>query len=190
MHQRRRIVLLFGAGIVLPSLLLGYLAFRGIQNDRALLEKERLEETRKAAEGVLKAVDEKMTAVEIALSKIVADRPVLPSAETAAALERLAAASPLVEQVFSLRDLRDVHFPVATLLYVPDGRRPAGPIESARIPIAQELEFRDNDYPRALAAYRQALERTNDPRFVGTILNAIARVQRKSGLLRDAVLTY
>ena len=34
MHQRRRIILLFGLGIVLPSLLLGYLAFRGVQNDR------------------------------------------------------------------------------------------------------------------------------------------------------------
>ena len=69
MHQRRRIVLLFGFGIVLPSLLLGYLAFRGIQNDRALVEKERLEATRRAADQVVRAVDAGITSVEAALSR-------------------------------------------------------------------------------------------------------------------------
>ena len=38
--RRRKILLHFFLGIGLPSLLLGYLAFRGIQNDIALLEKE------------------------------------------------------------------------------------------------------------------------------------------------------
>ena len=68
MHQRRRIVLLFGIGIVLPSLLLGYLAFRGIQNDRALVEKERLEEIRRTADLVIGAVDDTITAVEDAFA--------------------------------------------------------------------------------------------------------------------------
>jgi len=56
MHKRRRIVLLFGFGIVLPSVLLGYLAFRGVQNDRALVEKERAEETRRTADRVVAAL--------------------------------------------------------------------------------------------------------------------------------------
>ena len=196
MHQRRRIVLLFGAGIVLPSLLLGYLAFRGIQNDRALLEKERLEETRRTANLVLRAVDDEITAVEIAFSKIVADHSGTPPPGLAAALEKLAAASPLVEQVFYLQDFKAIHFPIARLLYVPDGRRetgsspPADPGLSAEIQVAQRLEFQQKNYPRGLAAYRQALKRANDPRLVGMILNAVARVQRKSGLLKEAVSTY
>ncbi|MDP2914077.1 MAG: hypothetical protein Q8O91_01335, partial [Candidatus Aminicenantes bacterium] len=41
-HKRKRIIILFFMGIVLPSLLLGYLAFRGVKNDRALVEKNRL----------------------------------------------------------------------------------------------------------------------------------------------------
>ena len=40
---RRRTILLFVLGIALPSTLLGYLAFRGIRNDQALLERERRE---------------------------------------------------------------------------------------------------------------------------------------------------
>jgi len=196
MHQRRRIVLLFGLGIVLPSLLLGYLAFRGIQNDRALLEKERLEETRRAADYVIRAVDDEITAVEIALSKIVADHSGTPPPGLAAALEKLAAASPLAEQVFYLQDFKAIHFPISRFLFVPDGRReagsfpPADPGLSAEIQSAQRLEFQQKNYPRALAAYRQALKRANDLRLAGMILNAVARVQKKSGLLKEAVSTY
>ena len=196
MHQRHRIVLIFGVGIVLPSLLLGYLAFRGIQNDRALVEKERLEDTRRAADRVLRAVDDAITAVEEILSKTLADHLETPSAELALALEKLAAGNPLVEQVFYLQDFNNIRFPIARFLYVPDGRRQAGsspPADlsnSVEIQAAQRLEFQQKDYPRALAAYRQALKHMNDPRSEGMILNALARVQRKSGLLKEAVSTY
>ncbi len=196
MQKRRRIVLLFGLGIVLPSLLLGYLAFRGIQNDRALVEKERLEDTRRAADRVTRAVDDAMTAAEGILSKTVADHLEKPSAELAPALEKLAAGNPLIEQFFYLKDFKEVRLPLAELLYVADGRReagsspPAGLSNSAEIQVAQRLEFQQKDYPRALAGYRQALKHVNDPRLEGLVLNAIARVQRKSGLLKEAVATY
>jgi signal transduction histidine kinase len=196
MHQRRRIVLLFGLGIVLPSVLLGYLAFRGIQNDRALLEKERLAETGQVADRVIGAVDDTITAVEEALAKTVADHSGKPSAELTPALEKLAAGTPLVEQFFYLQDLKEVRLPLARLLYVADGRReavsspPADLSSSAEIQAAQQQEFREKSYPRALAAYRQALKRANNPRLKGAILNAVARVQRKSSLLTEAVSTY
>jgi signal transduction histidine kinase/tetratricopeptide (TPR) repeat protein len=196
MHQRRRIVLLFGLGIVLPSLLLGYLAFRGVQNDRALLEKERLEETRRIADRVVSEVDSAIAAVEDALAKTTADHSGKPSAESARVLEKPAAASPLVEQYFYLQGFKDIHFPIAKLLFVPDGRRevvsspPADLGSSAEILAAQRLEFREKNYPGALAAYRQALKRANAPPLKGAILNAVARVQKKSGLLQEAVSTY
>jgi len=196
MHQRRRIILLFGAGIVLPSLLLGYLAFRGIQNDRALLEKERLEETRRTADLVVRRVDDEISAVETALAKVVAAHSGTPAPELATALEKLTAGNPLVEQVFYLQDSQEIYFPIGRLLYFPDGRREAGPSpignssDSAGFPAAQRLEFSENNYPRALAAYRQALGRAKGPRLEGMILNAMARVQRKSGLLNEAVSTY
>jgi len=196
MHQRRRIVLLFGLGIVLPSLLLGYLAFRGIQNDRALLEKERLAETGQVADRVIGAVDDTITAVEEALAKTVADHSGKPSAELAPALEKLAAGTPLVEQFFYLQDLKEACLPLARLLFVADGRReavsspPADLSSSAEIQAAQRLEFQQKDFPGALAVYRQALRHANDPRREGMTLNAVARVQRKSSLLSEAVATY
>jgi signal transduction histidine kinase len=196
MHQRRKIVLLFGLGIVLPSLLLGYLAFRGIQNDRALLEKERLEETRRAADHVVGTVGDVITAVEGALSKAVAGQAESASPGLQSALEKLAAGNTLIEQLFCLRDSGKIRFPIARFLYVRNGSRETSPSpltnpsDSAEFQAAERLEFRQKDYPRALAAYRQALKRANDPRLTGMIQNAIARVQRKSGLLKEAVSTY
>ena len=49
---RRRILRHFLLGIALPGVLLGYLAFRGIQNDRALVERERLNEQQRIAERI------------------------------------------------------------------------------------------------------------------------------------------
>lgn len=196
MHQRRRIILLFGFGIVLPSLLLGYLAFRGIQNDRALVEKESLEKTRRASDQVVRAVDAGITSVERSLSDAASRLSGSPSAGAQALLEKLAADDPLIEQIFYLQGFQNIQFPEAGLLYVPDGRReteasPAGgPRLSADYQAGQRLEFQDRDCPRALDAYRRALENPTNARHAGMILNAVARVQKKSGLLQEARSTY
>ena len=119
-----------------------------------------------------------------------------PSPEMAAALERPAAENPLIEQFFYLQDSQDIHLPVAKLLYVPDGTREAGlsaagiADDPADLKAAEQLEFRQRDYPGAAAAYRQALKRSKSSGLDGRILNALARVQKKSGLLSEAVSTY
>ncbi len=195
-HQRRRIIILFGLGIVLPSLLLGYLAFRGIQNDRALSEQQRIEAIRRAADRIVRAVDTGLVAAEQALSGAVAGRSGPHAPDTRAALLRLASDHPLVEQVFLLRPPYEVVFPAATPLYLPDGSRETAASAASRptsppgFLAAERLEFRDNDLLGALAAYRQALRQTREPGLAGPILNATARVQKKSGLLREALSTY
>jgi signal transduction histidine kinase len=196
MRQRRRIVFLFGFGIVLPSMLLGYLAFRGVQNDRALVEKERLEDTRRAADRVVRDVDEAITAVEEVLEKVVMSQIGKPPEDWASALEKLTVGNPLIEEVFCWQDFKEVRLPLANLLYVEDGRRKAGSFPPSDLSLSQEmqtaerLEFQHKDYPKALAAYRQAWGQAKESRIAGVILNAIARVQRKSGLPEQAAKTY
>ena len=196
MHQRRRIVLLFGFGIVLPSLLLGYLAFRGIQNDRALVEKERLEAIQKVSDRIVRSVDAAITAVEDGLSEAAAKDAGSPPAGMPAALEKLAAGDPLIEHLFQFQPSKELRFPLEKPLYFPDGSREASPStdgesrQQAEFLAAQRLEFRDNDLTAALSAYQRLLGRTRDERLSAMVLNAQARVQKKSGLIREAASTY
>jgi signal transduction histidine kinase/tetratricopeptide (TPR) repeat protein len=191
MNPRRRIVRLFGYGIVLPCLLLGFLAFRGIRNDRALVEKQRLEELRRVADQIIRAVDEGLSSAETALRKTAeAHRGDLLAARTIG-LQKADLGNPLIEQVFYRGGSGAVFFPMARLLYVPDGSRPA-PAEtaaSAEWLEAERLEFREKDNPRALTAYRTALERAVDSGRAAA-LNAMARVQKKSGRLRESLESY
>jgi signal transduction histidine kinase len=59
-----------------------------------------------------------------------------------------------------------------------------------KVPIAQQLEFQQKNYPKALASYQQRFEQVSDPQMKGELLSAIARVQKKSTLFRDAEKTY
>ena len=69
---RRRTILLFVLGIALPSTLLGYLAFRGIRNDQALLERERREDLRRIASVAVATHDSDLVAVGRALDSALA----------------------------------------------------------------------------------------------------------------------
>ena len=61
---RTRILLLFFLGIAVPSFLLGYLAFRGIQNDQALVERERQNRHRQIAELIADSLDAGIARIE------------------------------------------------------------------------------------------------------------------------------
>jgi signal transduction histidine kinase len=199
-HKRRRIILLFMAGIVLPSVLLGYLALRGIQNDRALLEKESLDESRRIAGQVVREVDEIIATVEADFAATVADLVAVgeEGPESTTTLAEFKAGHAVVEEVLFVRDLRSVHFPLAKLLYLADSRplpapetpRSSSPSSPSTIQRAQDLEFRRKDYPQALVSYLEILSQTKDPQLEGEILNAVARVQKKAALLLEAIATY
>jgi signal transduction histidine kinase/tetratricopeptide (TPR) repeat protein len=194
--KRTRIILLFLLGIGLPSLLLGYLAFRGVQNDQALTEKARIDEHRRTAEQIVSLVDEKISAVERAFSDAAEDSQQSPAGEAAGRLEKLMSEHLLVEQVFLFEEFKTIRFPAAKLLYIPDGHQPptsspARPSSAASwIQSAERLEFQQRNYPEALISYRQAIAQVAEPKTKGELLNAVGRVQKKSGLLKEAISTY
>jgi hypothetical protein len=187
-QKRTRIILLFFLGIGLPSLLLGYLAFRGVQNDQALIEKARLDEHRRTAKQVVEFVDEKITAVERTVANAISDSAMVPEGGLAKRLESLIDEHPLVEHVFFFQDSATIRFPAARPLYAPDGLRSSSPSPkrlSRSAPMmqsAERLEFEQRNYPQALIAYQQAIEQAADLNIKGELLNALARVQKKSAL--------
>jgi signal transduction histidine kinase len=194
--KRTRIILLFFLGIGLPSLILGYLAFRGVQNDQALIEKVRIDEHRRMAARVVGLVDQKVGAVEQAFSEVIEDSQGATDKDLAERLESLIDEHPLVEQAFMFKGPDTVHFPAPRLLYIRDGQRssispPKRPSSIASmIQSAERWEFQKRNYPQALAAYEQAVEQAVDEETKGRLLNAVARLQKKSALAKDAISTY
>lgn len=196
MPKRTRIIFLFLFGIVLPSLLLGYLAFRGVQNDRALLEKNRLEEHRRIAENISRKVDESLLAAEQAFQKFLSETNLSNHSKITQQLAGLKTSHPLIEEVFTIQSDRSIHFIGAVLLYqsrdsikLPN-RAQLDQTVDRPLQQAERFEFQNQDYKRALGVYRQTLRVTSDPHIQGDLLSKIARVQKKSKQFQEAITTY
>ncbi len=193
---RRKILLYFFLGIATPSILLGYLAFRGIQNDQALVERERRNEHDRIAELVTESFDAALAEVEHAFDRVVADVRDPTDSGSVTSIRHLLGHQPLIEAAFTLDGASSVQVIAPVLLYSPDPgqvSRPARAIPAdveRRIETARGFEFQDGDYPRALAAYRRVLPLVTDEGGQGRILIAIARLQVKSGLFGEAAVSY
>lgn len=196
MPKRKRIVILFLFGIVLPSLLLGYLAFRGVQNDRALLEKNRVDEHRRIAGQIAQAVDENIRAAELAFLEFIAKKnPDNPSISIQQ-LQNLKTFHPLIMEVFVIQLDQSLRFVGSSLLYQErESENPVGsssPSQSVRrlLQRGEQLEFQNQDYKRALSVYEQALRATSDPQIQADLLRKLGRVQKKSRQFKEAIETY
>ncbi len=194
--KRKKVSLLFFLGIGLPSLLLGYLAFRGIQNDRALFEKRKLDEHRRASESIINSIEQELSRVEQNCLAVIFSRSERDDLSFRSSLKELKSRYPHVEEIFVLRGLDTIHFPAAELLYLPDGAAEQQSSPPRRSSIAgtlrngQRLEFRQQKHREALSLYQRALDKAEDTRSKGECLNAIARVQKKAGLHEEAAATY
>ena len=184
--KRRKILLLFLLGVGIPSVALGYLAFRGIRNERALLEQRRVGEHRAVSRLISDTMVAEITMAERAVARAVASG--------ASALSDLQQQQPLVEEIFYLDDLGAIQLPAADLLYRPDGSLASSSARSwptaaaAHLRTARQREFRQQQYRAALTSYRRAFAAVSDPVLQGETLVAIARVQRKAGQ-SEAALT-
>ncbi len=183
-------------GIVLPSLLLGYLAFRGVQNDRALLEKNRIDTHWRLAQEICKNVDKNLTASEVAFKDFVYGMNMANPAEKTRQLEDLKTSHPLIKEVFSIQKDRYIRFVGVSLLYRmkedldPQSLPPPDPSVDRMRHQGETLEFQSQDYERALTLYQRALKAVSDLHIQADLLRKIARVQKKSGQFPEAIESY
>jgi signal transduction histidine kinase len=195
-HKRKRIPLLFVIGIGIPCLLLGYLAFRGIQNDQALLEKERLNDHRKILDLITRSVEENILKTEQAFLYIIAEHQEVKQPDLIRSMDSLKKQNPVVEEIFFSENFEKIQFPAAKLLFLPDGSNQSlsssskTSIPARKVPAGQQLEFKEKKYRQAIDSYQKEFEQTSYPQIKAELLSAIARVQKKSTLFRDALKTY
>lgn len=177
-------------------MLLGYLAFRGIQNDRALLEKRRLDEHHRIAELITRSIDENIFEVEQAYLNSIINRKGISQPAFLNSLESVKDQHPLVEEVFLFQNFNEIRFPISKLLFLPNGSlqrlSPSSLTLSMnrKIQTGQKLEFQQKKYREVLSIYQQAIKQVADPQVKGELLNTIARVQKKAKLYQNAIKSY
>jgi len=158
-HKPKWIPLLFSLGIGIPCLLLGYLAFRGIRNDQALLEKERLNEHRKILELVNKSVEENISKAEQAFLYFITENKEVNQSNLLRSMVSLKNQNPLVEEVFFSEDSGEIHLPIAKLLFLPNGSTISisapyqTPASVRKERSSQQLEFQEKNYQKAIEDY-------------------------------------
>ncbi len=192
-HKRRRILLHFVLGIGLPSFLLGYLALRGIRNDMALLEKERLSEHSALAQRIANSIQERISAVEESFFRSVTEHDELPPEPSfLTSLERLKSQQPLIDEVFLVAGTGHIQLPLARLLFLPDGSEgsTALPPEPPLLLLGQQSEFQQKRHEDALLRYQEALAQASSREAKAEALSAVARVQKKLNLLPAAIESY
>jgi signal transduction histidine kinase len=191
--KRRKILLLFLLGVGVPSLALGYLAFRGIRNELALREQRRLDEHRTVSRLVSDTLVAEMTLAERSVARAIASFDPADTAGVTGALRDVKQQQSLVEEILYVADRGTIRFPAAELLYHADGSLARSSARSwpaaaaAHWQNARQQEFQQRQYSAALTGYRRALASVSDPTLKGEALLAIARVQRKAGQLRQAL---
>ncbi len=193
--KRRKLAFLFLLGVGLPSFALAILAFRGIQNELALLEQRRLDEYRSLADRISDSILADVDRAESSLSRLVAAGGGGPTAPFARGLDSLLAADPLVDVAFFLEPDGRVRVPTGDLLFRADDEvpRPEPLVWPASAEDAmrrgQEQEFQEGRPLAAFADYQRAFDAVSDSALRAQALLAMTRVQRKAGQVENALGT-
>jgi signal transduction histidine kinase len=182
LHKRRKILWLFLLGVGIPSLALGYLAFRGIRNELASLEQRRLEEHRAVSRLISDALAQEITMAERAVARAVA---AALDSDPGNLLGDVKREQPLVAEIVRLESGGAIQLPAADLLYRADGSlalsaRSWPQTAAADFRTARQRETRERQYSAALSGYRRAFAAVSEPALQGEALLAIFRVQRKA----------
>ncbi len=193
---KNKILFYFLIGIAFPCLLLGYFAFRGIQNDRALYEQQFLHKNQLVAQQVIESIHRQFNEAEKAYQAIVMSGLDLSAPALMADLQMLKTRFPYIEDFFSIPTTTGkIELPTASPLFTNQGRSYTYDFQNrlSAIPAMAEglrNEFQKNSYPRAIDNYQTALAQSQDQNERGEILTAIARVQQKAHLFQDAIQSY
>lgn len=194
--KRRRILLLFLIGIGLPSLILGYLALRGIQSERVLSEKRTLDEHRRVGELITSSLDKNISRIEQIVYNVLRNQQQISQPDFNLLSKSIKQQHPLIEEIFRFEDSEKLHFPSTALLF--QHRRslqtvfnpPLKPSLERIIREGQQSEFQQKNYRQALISYQRAFEQASDPLLKGKILSSLARVQKKSSRFQEAIKSY
>jgi signal transduction histidine kinase len=194
--KRQRILIYYAFAIVLPCLILGFLAFRGIKNDQALVEREQRSNLLEAGQQIIREMDEDLSSIENSFAEII-DSIAIPRKTifTDSILNRFSTQHKAVSGIFFVSATGDPFLLNKGLLYVSDDFLAVSDVSGSQttqyiLEKGWQIEFRENDYRKALAYYENVLPDVTNVQSRGEILSTIARVQKKLKMVDEAIKTY
>jgi signal transduction histidine kinase/tetratricopeptide (TPR) repeat protein len=194
--KRPGIITYYALAIVLPCLILGILAIRGIRNDQALVEREQRSSLLEAGHQIISETDEYLQNAENIFATITGSIPVPRNRIfNDSLLDNFSSCHQAVAGIFYLPDTGLPNLLNYKLLYVPDDF--SSFTEVARLSSIEkirekgwQIEFREKNYRKAMEYYQSVLQKVSNDQSRGEILNTIARLQKKMGLPDEAIGTY
>ncbi|MBN2861752.1 MAG: GHKL domain-containing protein [Bacteroidales bacterium] len=194
--KRQRIIIGYALAIVLPCLILGFLALRGIKNDQALVEREQRSKILETGKQIISETDAYILSTENSFSEItgsiaVPEKRIFKDSLLYNFSRRLRA----VAGIFYLSGTGLPYLLNNNLLYVPDDLLSASDVVNTHsiekiLENGWQVEFMENNYREAVRYYQNALRGITGKQPQGEILNIIARLQKKLKLDDEAIKTY
>jgi signal transduction histidine kinase len=194
--KRRRIIIGYALAIVLPCLILGFLALRGIKNDQALVEREQRRSLLDAGQEIIQETEKYLISVENSFSEITGLITVPQKIIfTDSLLIRYSADHQAIAGIVYLSCTGIPYLLNNNLLFIPDDFLSASNVVNSRnmqniLEKGWQIEFRENNYQEAIRYYHSILPDVTGVQSRGEIINIIARLQRKLKLNDEAIKTY
>jgi signal transduction histidine kinase len=194
--KRNKIIIYYLLAIVVPSVVLGMLAFRGVKNDQALVEREQRRALQVAGQQISDTIDANLKQLENLFARMT-DSAAIPDQNTFtdSVISSFINSYPVLEGAFYVSGESEIAVLKNHLIYVPDntpGTMSMPLPEQAKYTIEYgwRMEFVEKEYARAIEYFQNAMPFINNVQGQAEIHNSIARLQKKMGRHEDAISTY
>ena len=167
--RRKKIILYYTLAVVLPGIVLGYMAYRGMRNDQALREKESRRKLEINSQAFFSAIDSSFVRF-------------INKQTTDSMLSVTGTGDPSLLAFFIRDSSGSKKLITHQLLYLPAELMTFGPGQSSRpanLAEGQRLEFAEQRFPDALRFYQARALKTTDPEEKIMALVASARLYNK-----------
>lgn len=196
--SKKKIILYYSLAIVLPSIILGALAFRGVINDQALKEKESRRQLTEAGTNIISAFDLLIinTEEQFLNNSVLTSTPQLESNffEDSIQSEFLSERSE-IQGIFFIQATGKVQLLKSGLLFFPDGtiseqNSASNTNFNKKFAKGWEYEFQEKNYQKALKYYQDLINKKTNNQANASLLIIIARIQKKLLNDSDAITAY
>ncbi|MDB4581587.1 HAMP domain-containing histidine kinase [Draconibacterium sp.] len=191
---KKRILLYYFLAIVLPSIILGALAFRGVINDQAISEKESRQLLSEKGTILIEAIDLFLSNTEEQFTFKTYQTKKPPSGGVFfydSVLTELQLRNPVIESIIYVSDSGGIQLLNSGLLYYPDGTfSQQYPTLETKLSKGWQYEFQEKNNLKALNYYQNQIKLTKDKSSVAAVYLSLARVQQKLLKYEDALHTY